>query len=533
MTFLSRALRQVVSELWHKRTQSQTGSPAAVSAWLREAAEHVRQGDAGVAITLYQQVLAADPDNAAALYSLGVLHGQAREYARAQDFLEQVLADHPEHVDALNALGNLHKLQQRWSDARARYAQALALRPDHVPALTNLGLCLKNEGLPRDAIGYLERAHQLQPGAADVLLNYGLGQIELGQFSAGKTKLQQALNAAPHMAEAHLALGLQMLCEGNFADGWREYEWRTRTDDWERQVRYECPVWDGGDLAGKTLLVRAEQGIGDQLMFASCFPEIVDRARTCVLECESRLKPILARSFPKARVYAQRRSGIATWIADGLAPDVQIQMGSLPYRLGRGAENFPRHAGYLKVDSTKASRRRAMLDAAGPGLKVGISWRGGTRQTRQSLRSIPLEHWQAVLRAPGIQFVSLQYGDCAQELAAVSTAFPGKIIQWADAIDDLDETAALVAGLDLIISVQTAIVHLAGALGRPVWALVPQVAEWRYLQAGDRMPWYPSVRLYRLQDGSSWPVLIERVAGDLARCDRSAAAIPPPSGASP
>lgn len=533
MTFLVRALRQMMSELWRKCTRSRTGSSAANSARLREAAEHVRQGDADAAMALYHQVLVADPDNAPALYSLGVLHGQTREYARAQDFLEQVLADHPEHVDALNALGNLHKLQQRWGDARARYAQALALHPDHVPALTNLGLCLKNEGLPREAIGYLERAYRLQPGAADVLLNYGLGQIELGQFSEGKVKLHQALNAAPDMAEAHLALGLQMLCEGNFADGWREYEWRMRSDDWERQVPCECPTWDGGDLAGKTLLVRAEQGIGDQIMFASCLPEIMDRTSTCVLECDLRLKPILTRSFPKARTYAQRRSGSAAWIEDGLAPDVQIQMGSLPYRLGRGADNFPRHAGYLKVDSAKASRRRAMLDAAGPGLKVGISWRGGTRHTRQSLRSIPLDQWQAVLRVPGIQFVSLQYGDCAQELSALSTAFPGKIMHWTDAIDDLDEAAALVAGLDLIISVQTAIVHLAGALGRPVWALVPQVAEWRYQQVGDRMPWYPSVRLYRLQDGSSWPDLIETVACDLARYDRADTGIPPHSGSSP
>jgi hypothetical protein len=197
--------------------------------------------------------------------------------------------------------------------------------------------------------------------------------------------------------------------------------------------------------------------------------------------------------------------------------DYHVSLASLPLHLRNREEDFPRHAGYLQPAADRVAHWRARLAALGPGRKIGLSWRGGTADTRRSMRTLSLEQLLPVLRTPETHFVSLQYGEARAELEALQAQSGMHVTHWQEAIDDYDETAALCCALDLTVSVCTAVIHLNGALGRPVWVMVPAVPEWRYGYHGNSMPWYPCVALYRQQAGDNWEPVVERVAQALRR----------------
>ena len=252
-------------------------------------------------------------------------------------------------------------------------------------------------------------------------------------------------------------------------------------------------------------------------MFASCLPDLLQRAGRCVVECSPPLEKLFCRSFPGVTVCAgdpaSRDSG---WVSGLGAIDYQVAIGSLPLHFRSDRSRFPPHAGYLHADSQRRAYWRQRLDALGAGRKIGLSWRGGATSTRGELRSIALAEWLPLLALPACDFVSLQYDDDGGESGGFSHAHGVHIHHWQQAIDDYDETAALVSALDLVISVQTAVVHLSGALGKPAWVLVPSVPEWRYLQSGDAMPWYPSVKLFRQKQRDAWIPVITGIAQRLS-----------------
>jgi tetratricopeptide (TPR) repeat protein len=455
-------------------------------------------------------------ENPEALESLGLMYARERRLDLARTCFERVLAQEPGRLAARNALGNVSRLQQRWAEARQHYASALELQPDSASALSNLGLCLKNEGHAAEGLVYLERSLALQPADPAILMNYAAGLLDAGRREEGEARLRDALAVDPDLAEAHVALAGLLLGRGEFGAGWKEYEWRSLTEIREEQHACSAPLWNGESLAGKTILVRAEQGLGDQIMFASCLAELAARAGTCLIECDRRLKPMFIRSFPGSRVYVQHRLYETGWTAEGITPDFQVPLGSLPYRLERDRPSFPAHSGYLLPEPARVRHWSERLAERGPGLKVGISWRGGTPQTRQAARSIALSLWLPLLRIPGASFVSLQYGDCEEEVNRVTAEGAVKVQRYPEALDDYDETAALVGALDLVISVQTTLVHLAGAVGKPAWVLAPAVAEWRYGNTGETMPWYPGVRVIRQCVADEWATVIDRVAAELS-----------------
>jgi hypothetical protein len=273
--------------------------------------------------------------------------------------------------------------------------------------------------------------------------------------------------------------------------------------------------WDGSDLAGSGIVLYGEQGLGDEIMFASCVPDILRTAGRCAIECNPKLTALFRRSFPQAIVRAAGET-------DTSAPAVQHRaewrsaIGSVPRFLRKSGSDFPAHPGYLRADPARVSYWTERLAALPGRRKVGISWRGGAPSTRGSLRSVPLEQWRGVLRLAGIDFVSLQYTDCSAEIAEVAASSGTRVHHWREALDDYDETAALVSALDLVISVQTAAVHLSGALGVATWALIPETPEWRYGEEGEAMRWYPSVTLVRKQRGEDWTHVLARVEQRLA-----------------
>jgi hypothetical protein len=275
---------------------------------------------------------------------------------------------------------------------------------------------------------------------------------------------------------------------------------------------FPFPEWQGEAFTGKSVLVYAEQGIGDEIMFANCFGDLVDEARRVVIECDPRLAQLFARSFRGAAVFPGRLPGPHPWLQQAGEIDVQVPAGSLPARYRPSWACFPRHRGYLRPDLEKVARYRARLAGLEPGRKVGIAWRGGIAKTRRALRSIAPPELAPLLGRPDLSFVCLQHAVTTEDLAASGALAPGRFHHWPDALVDADETAALMSALDCVVTVCSYVVHLGGALGLDVRVLVPASPEWRYLRAGHEMPWYPTVRLFRQREGERWEKVIRAMA---------------------
>lgn len=418
---------------------------------------------------------------------------------RAQTLLEEALA---------------HKERGEFEAAIVCLDEIIAAQPEERFAHTNRGLALRELGRHAEAEGSLRRALELSPLNPDLWAHLALVLIEQGRSDEAIAILEGILAQMPDHVEAHWNLALARLRRGEFAAGWPHYEYRRRRAD-VRPPHYPYPEWTGGELGDGALLIVSEQGPGDEIMFASCIPDAMARVARVAIECDPRLAPLFARSFPGASVWSAPAAGARPGAPPDCAIKAQIMAGSLPGLFRCGREAFPQHPGYLRPDSGKVERWRTRLAGLGPGLRIGVSWRGGTFGTRRRLRSLSLAALLPVLRTAGAQFVSLQHDQRTEEIADLHTGAGVTLHAFPEAVADFDEQAALMSCLDLVISVQTAVVHLAGALGRPCWVLVPAVPEWRYLGAGERMPWYPSVRLFRQETLGVWEPLVERVAGAL------------------
>lgn len=477
-------------------------------------------GDAAAALDYFHLALHYAP----AMFSACAARAQAlaalQRHADAAEAYREFLRANPGHPGAAYALAAWHHGRGEHEEALALLRPLAELRPVQRDACNLLGLILARElGCFAEGERLLRRALEPDPQWPVALSNLGWILMEKGDYARGLELLDAVLERDPEDQETRLARGYMKLKHREFAQGWRDFEARhhsrhaaAQNRDWER--------WDGAPMPGKTLLIRGEQGLGDQIMFASCFSDAIRRSERCIIECNPKLLRLFQRSFPGAAVRAQPAAAGDAALPERL-PDVdrQIPMGSLPGLFRRSEAEFPRHAGYLRAAPERIAYWRSRLDELGPGPKIGVSWRGGIATTRRHLRSFALEEFLPVLRQPA-RCVSLQYGHCGAELGALARDHGVVLPHWQDALDDYDETAALVCALDLVVSVCTAVIHLSGALGRPVWVLVPAIAEWRYLDRGETLPWYPSARLFRQAAPGPWHDLIADVA---AECGRFAA----------
>jgi len=431
------------------------------------------------------------------------------------EVLRETLRAQPERVDAHGQLGSLLLEQARAlqvgalarrrradAPARALYEEALEhfraiqrLNPASAPAYRLCAIALRELGDLAGACDQFARAAQRAPADAAIASEFAAALSAAGNPQRARQVLEQAIAAHPDDPALHGELALVLLGEGAFARGWEEYEWRLRLPDATMARAVSLPRWRGESLAGRTLLVTSEQGIGDEIMFASCFPDLLARAEHCIFEVSTRLVPVFARSFPAARIVTRS-------IAQGVAPeacaeaDCWTPAGSVPRYLRSHWDDFPQTAGYLEADANRVRHWAARLEALGGGIKVGLAWTGGLPSTLRAARSIPLEALRPLF-LPGISFVALEFADCTQEVAAFNAAGRERLTWWPEAVQTLDETAAIASALDLVLSVPTATAHLAAALGRPTWVMVAGAPTWRYLWQGERMPWYGSMRLLR------------------------------------
>lgn len=359
------------------------------------------------------------------------------------------------------------------------------------------------------AIACFERVLLIRPGWTVALSNLGWMYSEAGDFKRGDELVAAVLGTLPQDPEVRLIRAYINLKHGRFESGWKYYLARHESR-FAVERPYRFPQWTGAPVGDAAVLVFAEQGLGDHLMFSSCIGDMAERVGKIYLECHPKLVSLFRRSFPEVQVVENVASGSEpVWLASAGKIDWQVAMGDLPGIFRPDFESFPRHQGYLKASKDRVDYWRDRISRLGSGAKIGVSWRGGVRATRRQLRSFSPTFFEPLLSG-GMHLISLQYGEVDADLELMARAGL-RIVHWPEALADYDDTAALVCALDGVVSVCTSVIHLCGALGRPALVLVPQVAEWRYLYAGERLPWYPSLRLVRQATVGNWESVMEEV----------------------
>jgi Tfp pilus assembly protein PilF len=485
------------------------------AARLDEALEYIKSGDYDVALSNCRHVIERHPDDADAVHLAGYLHQLKGEHEDAIRYFTQAAQLAPRNAEILNNHAGSLKALARFEESARYYRKAIALDPDFALAHHNFADLLVKLERPAEATARCRASLELEPGLAETYRTLGLSLEHQRRYEEAIAAHRESAARGGSRAAADFGEALVRLLIGDFQLGWEKYEARLEAPSVRSlHERFDYPRWRGTSLARRTLLVPREQGLGDEIMFASCFSELIDAAGRCFITCDRRLQPLFARSFPNATFLSGTEAELRERLARE-AVDFQLPAGSLPLVFRSRLEDFPNQAGYLRADPARVEHWRERLAALG-GRWIGLSWRGGLPETGRGRRSIALEDLGTLLELPGTRFVSLQYGEVAGELAALERNHRIRVEHWPEVIASTDDTAALICALDLTVSVCTAVVHLTGALGRPAWVMVPWVPEWRYGTQGESMPWYPSVRLFRQPTPGDWQPVLERVRAGLA-----------------
>lgn len=515
-----------------------------------------RQGQKEAALASFERAVELKHDCVEAMVNIGNLHTELGHAEDAADAFHLAAAFDAAAPGPWAGLARLARDADRVDESIAHIARAIALNGNDAALYFEQGMCLSRRGDAAGAAAAYQRAVALDPGLTGAWSNLGLIQLaEFGNAAAAEQSFRRALALEPSLLAARVNLGLALQEQGRFTEalahyerelergpceelrwhqaiallamgdygrGWEGYEARKAKPRGRRSFPY--PEWDGTSLKDRKVLVYAEQGVGDEIMFASCLSDVIREAASCIIECDPRLVPLYRRSFPSAQVHGAPRDGNRDWLARYPGIDVQSAIGSLPRFFRRDAAAFPLRRRYLAADEERIGLWHDRLRSGSCGLTVGLAWRGGTRATRAALRSIPIESLAPLLRVDKVRFVNLQRGASAEELGRIGQA-SGIAMMASDAVlEDLDECAALVNALDLIVSVDSTLAHLCGACGVPLWLLLPYSADWRYPGHDAATRWYPSARLFRQDADRQWGPVIDRVAAELT-------ALPHPRGA--
>jgi len=478
-------------------------------------------GDAVAAEHAYRRALMLDPSTLLGAHNLGVLLREQGRLKEALEMFEQSLASPGAGPMSLTLLVHCLLDLDRADDARTRLEGILAGASASPEARALLGLVLLKRFF--DAPGALvcfEAAQRAGLNDAELHANRGIALQDLGRVEEAIEAYEQALQMDPALERARWQRSLARLLKGDFAAAWPDYELRLKDTRRPRRA-FPYPIWQGESLAGRRILLIAEQGVGDEIMFASCVPDLVRAGAHCIIDCAPKLAPLFVRSFPGQQV----RGGLQTeadvsWTRAFEPIDCQLHVGSLPRMLRNTPSDFPAHAGYLNADPKRVAAWRARFAADGVRLRVGIAWRGGTLRSRAPLRTLPLARLARALWQPGLELFSLQHDANGEEEAAIR-AEGIEVHHPAEAIASFDEMAALVRSLDLVVTVCSSVVHLGGALGVPVCVLAPFSPEWRYLARGTSLPWYPSVRMFRQDRFGVWDGVLATVRRELSGAVRA------------
>ncbi len=508
-----------------------------------EAVNLHRAGQVEKAEPLYRAVLALYPTHAEASYNLGVIYHAQRRLPEAVIAYRDAIFFRSDYVDAYSNLGTVLKEQGKRKEALIFYQQALRFMPQHVLSLSNLGVLLNDMGRTEDAVAAFHQALALSPDYEWAYLNLSPALLERGDregsieacrraivlkpdmpiahYNLGASlktvnridetivAFREAIHHNPDFVEAHFGLGQMLLMQGKYEAGWPEYEWRWKQQDyqWLRNIHGEFsqPRWTGERLNGKTILIYSEQGMGDAIQYVRYIPRVIAKGGKVVLAVHPPLKPLFAAI-----------DGVTiTGLDDVPFPpfDVYCPLLSLPLVFKTRFTTIPTEVPYLFADPAATDRWRARV--GGTGLRVGIVWAGNPTQKGDHWRSPRLASVQPLFTVPGVDFVALQMGPGRDDIRACP--LPSNVLDLGEEIKDFRDTAAIMAGLDLVITSCTAPLHLACALGVPTWGMIPFAPHFLWQLDRSDSPWYPTLRLYR-QDtpGGDWSGAVGRIAADLA-----------------
>ncbi|HEY1785400.1 MAG TPA: tetratricopeptide repeat protein [Pirellulales bacterium] len=462
-----------------------------------------QQGKLEQAAARFEHAIALRPNHPDSYYNLGVvLRGQGKLQPAVACY-EQALALKPNYAEAHNNLGTLIRDQGKLDQAAAHFEQAIALKPTFVQAYNNLGIVLREQGDLDQAAARYRQALALRPDFAEAHNNLGTTLWDLGALDEATASYQQALALKPDFAEAEFSLATCYLSQGDFQLGWPAYEARLRFAG--AAMPRDLPRWTDQPLPGRSLLLVAEQGLGDTIQFMRYARVLKRRGARIVLAVQKALGRLLA-NHPDVDELFMLGSA-----SEFPRCDFYLPLLSAPGALGTTAATIPSDVPYLAADPMLTDQWRAELAVTG-GFNIGIAWQGSRDYPSDRWRSTALRNFAPLARLPGVRLISLQKGLGSEQAATID--FPlldlsGRLDGVAGAFMD---TAAVIRNLDLLVTPDTVIAHLAGALGAPVWVALPLAPDWRWPRAGDESPWYPTMRLFRQTTLAGWPEVISRIA---------------------
>lgn len=506
-------------------------------ALLSEARAARNAGELALARKHCADLLALNPRDAAALVLLAGIAADAGDAAQGRRAVERALALEPRSGLAHYVMGRLHELEGALPAAEASYRDALRFDPRQARTHNNLGCVLHMQGrleealtcyraaieldpalpearhnfasIARDADGIRHAAAgyrlqvQANPRDADAWTNLGNALRELGQLDEAMEAFGRAIGVAPDHAEAHFSRSLLLLLRGDYAPGWGEHEWRWRLPAHAQRLQhFDLPIWDGRTIAGGTILLHAEQGLGDTLQFVRYAPLVAARCARVVLECQAGLATLMRGMRGVDQVIAQ---------GDPLPRhDAHAPLMSLPAIFGTTLDSIPWDGPYVRAMHHGADAPPPLPPAEG--LRVGLAWAGRPEQWDDRKRSISLDMLAPLADVPGVTFYSLQKGPAAAQAANPP---PGMRLIDLNGVTRNFSDASYIGQFDLVISVDTSVAHLAGAMGAPTWVLVAFAPDWRYHLGRDDNPWYPTMRLFRQSSDGDWRGAIAAAASAL------------------
>jgi len=472
------------------------------------------------ALALLQRHLARQPDDAVAWYNLAVVTQELEGPEAALPPYRRVLALHPDHHDALSNIAQAYRRLGQIDQAIEHFEILLRHCPDHAEAHFHLASCRRHRGDLAGAVRHYRCAIAARPNFGPALSNLGNLLKDRGDYEEARACLQHALAVQPDLPEALFNQAILDLIEGDLATGWPGMARRWQSPSFPSPARhFACPPWQGQELHQRRLLVWGEQGVGDEIILAQMIPDIAARTADCLVECDPRLVPLLSRSFPDVTIIP--RNDPANLVIPPRPVDYHCSLVDLGPLLRSDFRSFPRHTGYLRPPTTLTTSLKARYRVDnGDRPVIGLSW-SSTNPAFGREKSVALADLAPILTACPARFVSLQYGADPADIAATAKTFAIDLIADSD-IDpliDLDAFAAQVSAMDLIITTSNTTAHMAGALGKPCWVLVPTGTGllWYWFLDRSDSPWYPSLTLFRQPRNGDWTVPLQTIAERLGR----------------
>jgi tetratricopeptide (TPR) repeat protein len=489
-------------------------------------------GDLSLAATIYTEIIEFQPDNLNALLMLGITYVKLCNYDAAINYFKEAIKINPSFTEAYYNLGNALRDKKQFDDALACYQKVLQLNPSHADAYVNLGIINRIKGIFSEEIICYQKAIEINPNSIEAYYNLGNALLDNEQFNDAAACYQNVIQINPNIIQAYMYLGLifritahlnealtcyqkviqlnpdyaeahwQManilLLMEDFKNGWKEYEWLWKTEDFKNRKRsFSQPPWQGQDIKGLTILLYAEYGFGDTIQFIRYAPLVAKLGATIIVECQKELASLL-----------KSAEGIQNVISHGEPlPDFDIHCSlmRLPIIFDTSLKNIPANIPYITANPILVEKWRNRIQHDDSRLKIGLVWAGISMPRKYC----SLEAFAPFGQLKDVTFYSLQKGKNKDQIKNPPKGM--KLIDYTDEFCDFSDTAAFIENLDLVISIDTSVAHLAGAMGKPVWTLIHFVPDWRWFLNREDSPWYPTMRLFRQSALEDWESVISNI----------------------